>query len=250
MKKWKKPLLFTLTLLPVAAVGGWFTVLYQFELYDPAVLEPMIAQVGSMEMVLAISVVQVLGYAAFCGFFGWLLADKVGLLKRARPEKRAVVTMLLLSLVGGILFSLDYWIFGPAMPGIQEGTKAGLTVSGWIASILYGGILEEVILRLFVMSLTAWLLWKLFFRNRETAPEGVLIAANVIGALLFAAGHLPATVIAFGALSPMLLVRCFLYNGGFGLLFGWLYRKYGIGYAMLSHALLHIISKTIWMIFT
>ena len=34
--------------------------------------------------------------------------------------------------------------------------------------------------------------------------------------------------------------------GGFGLLFGWMYRKYGIQYAMLSHALLHIVSKTVW----
>lgn len=41
----------------------------------------------------------------------------------------------------------------------------------------------------------------------------------------------------------------FLLNGGFGLLFGWLYRKYGIQYSMLSHALLHIVSKMIWILF-
>ena len=50
----------------------------------------------------------------------------------------------------------------------------------------------------------------------------------------------------FGELTAPVLVRCFLLNGGFGLLFGWLYRKYGIQYAMLSHALLHIISKLVW----
>lgn len=54
----------------------------------------------------------------------------------------------------------------------------------------------------------------------------------------------------FGGLTPLLVVRCFLLNGAFGLVFGWLYRKYGIQYAMLSHALLHIVSKTIWLIFT
>ncbi len=42
---------------------------------------------------------------------------------------------------------------------------------------------------------------------------------------------------------------CFLLNGGFGLLFGRLYRRYGIQYAMLSHALLHIVSKTVWTLF-
>jgi hypothetical protein len=47
----------------------------------------------------------------------------------------------------------------------------------------------------------------------------------------------------------MLLFRCFLLNGGFGLFFGWLYRKHGIQYAMLAHAALHIVSKLIWTLF-
>ena len=93
------------------------------------------------------------------------------------------------------------------------------------------------------------MIWKIFFRKLESCPEGVLIAANVIAALLFAAGHLPATITQFGALTPMILLRCFLLNGGFGLLFGWLYHKHGIQYAMVSHAMLHIISKLIWTIF-
>ena len=73
MKKLKKPLLFTLALLPIAAIGGWFTVLYQMDLYDPSVFEEAVAQLGSMEVLILISVVQVIGYAAFCGFFGYLL---------------------------------------------------------------------------------------------------------------------------------------------------------------------------------
>lgn len=48
---------------------------------------------------------------------------------------------------------------------------------------------------------------------------------------------------------PLLLLRCFLLNGGFGLMFGRIYRKYGIQYAMVSHAVLHIVSKSIWLIF-
>ena len=51
------------------------------------------------------------------------------------------------------------------------------------------------------------------------------------------------------ALTPLLLFRCFLFNGGFGLLFGYLYRKHGILYAMICHALLHVVSRVIWMIF-
>ena len=124
-----------------------------------------------------------------------------------------------------------------------------MTVYGWIASVLYGGVIEEVMLRLFVMSLIAWALWKLIFRKEKIAPEGVIIAANVIAAVLFAAGHLPATAVLFGTLSPLILLRCFLLNGGFGLVFGRLYRKYGIQYAMIAHALVHVVSKVIWTVF-
>ena len=40
-----------------------------------------------------------------------------------------------------------------------------------------------------------------------------------------------------------------IYGGGLGLFFGWLYRRFGIQYAMIGHALAHIVSKLIWFIF-
>lgn len=249
MKKFKKPLLFTLALLPIAAVATWFTVLYQFDLFDQATIDLLVSQIGSVEVVIAISVAQTVLYAAAAGFFGYILAEKTGLMRPFRFEKKTLTTTLILSCLGGILFSLDYWTFGAWISGIRESTLAGMTGYGWIASILYGGIIEEVLLRLFMMTLLAWIIWKLFFRKEETAPAGVIAAANILAALLFAAGHLPATVTAFGALTPMILIRCFLFNGSFGILFGWLYRKYGIQYAMVSHAVLHIVSKIIWLIF-
>ena len=50
-------------------------------------------------------------------------------------------------------------------------------------------------------------------------------------------------------LKKPLLFRCFLLNGGFGLIFGRLYRKYGIIYAMMAHALFHVVCKSVWMAF-
>ena len=75
-----------------------------------------------------------------------------------------------------------------------------------------------------------------------------LIQSSITGPGLSAAGHLPATVTAFGALTPMLLARCFLLNGGFGLLFGLLYHRYGIWYSMAAHMLVHIVRKAVWLI--
>jgi membrane protease YdiL (CAAX protease family) len=106
-------------------------------------------------------------------------------------------------------------------------------------------------LRLFFLSLLALILWKVFFKSytKENIPTRVFVIANVLAALLFAAAHLPSTLMTFGELTPLILFRCFLLNGGFGLIFGWLYRKHGIVYAMLGHALFHIVCKGILFIF-
>ena len=249
MKKWKAPLLFTLPLIPIAVIAGYFTILYQLAFLDAATVDLAVSQLGSVEAMIAIYILQTVGYAVFCGFTGYLLANKLGLMGPVRLEKRAILTTLYASVVGGVLFSLDYWTFGAWIPGIREATDLTLNISVVVASVLYGGVIEELMLRLFMMSLIAWLLWKLFYRREAQAPAGVIVAANVISALLFAAGHLPATVQLFGELTPLIVFRCFLLNGGFGLLFGWLYRKHGIQYAMLCHALLHISSKLIWAVF-
>lgn len=247
MKKLKAPLLFTLALIPIAAVAGYFVAVWQFETLDPALLEDALSTFGSLDVLIAVTAAQAVGYAAFCGFVGYLLADKTGLIRPFRLEKTPFMYTVVLSVIFGILFSLDYWTFGAVIDGIR--TKLPITLNEWIASILYGGIIEELMLRLFMMSLIALIIWKIFFRKKETIPEKALVISNVAAALLFAAGHLPATYALLGGLTPLVIFRCFLLNGGFGLFFGRLYRKYGIQYAMLSHALLHIISKLIWTIF-
>ncbi|MBR5329401.1 MAG: CPBP family intramembrane metalloprotease [Firmicutes bacterium] len=188
-------------------------------------------------------------YAAICGFCGYLLSDKLGLIRSFRLEGNALKKSLLISSAAALLFSLDYWTFGAIYPEIQIADAAGLTLTSWIASILGGGIIEELMLRWFLMSLIAFLLWKIFFRKEQTAPTKALIIANIVAALLFAAGHIPANTLIFGELTPLILIRCFLLNGGAGLIFGYLFRKYGIQYAILSHMLFHVISKTVWTLF-
>ena len=248
MKKLKLPFLFALALILPAAAGGYFTALYQIDSLSANMLAEAAAQLGSVDILVVITVVQSIGYALFCGFFGCLLARKLNLWKPFRLDKTPLLRMLLVSVAAGILFSLDYWVFGAVIPGLRESTAATLNWTVVLASVLYGGMIEEVMLRLFVMNLLAWLGWKLFFRSREEVPEKVVVTANILAAILFAASHLPATAMVFGNITPVILLRCFLLNGGFGLLFGRLYRKHGIQYAMISHAMVHIVSKLIWFV--
>lgn len=251
MSKYKKPLLFSLSLLPVAVIAGISVGFYQLDVYSEEIIAEVLAEFGNTDILIVVAAVQTVGYALFFGFFGYILADKTGLWKPIQFEKRSLVVTLVISVTGGIVFSLDHWVFGSMIDGIQAVNAASLTVSGVIASVLYGGIIEEIMLRLFFMSLIAFIVWKLFFRKhgKENIPTSVSVVANIVAAFLFAAGHLPFTMGIFGTLTPLILLRCFLLNGGSGLAFGWLYRKYGIVYAILGHELFHIVGKLIWLVF-
>lgn len=251
MKRLKKPLRFVLCLLPVALIGGWFTAQYSFSVIDKALLEEAVRQVGSIEILTAMTVAQTVIYAVVCGFFGYLLAEKTGLMKPFCFQKKETVRVMLVSLICGALLSLDAWIFARWIPALGESYQAAgsFELSVWLSSVLYGGVIEEVMMRLFLMSLFALIGWKLFCRQESKPPAGVLVAANVLTAVLFAAGHLPLTAQSFGGLTPLPVVRCFLLNGAGGLVFGRFYRKYGIQYAMLSHILLHVVSRTVWLVF-
>lgn len=250
MKTWKKALRFALCLLPVGLIGGWFAVEMSISSMSPSMLEAAVQQTGSLDALKAASLLQSVLYAMILGFFGYILAVKIGLMGPFGLKNPPLVRVLLLASLGGAVLSLDAWTFGQWIPQLGATyTQAGsFDAATWIASVLYGGVIEEVMLRLFLMSGLALIGWKLFFKAKEQAPENVLIAANVLSALVFAAGHLPTTAMTFGELTPLLILRSFLLNGAAGLLFGRFYRKYGIQYAMLAHVLFHLVSRTVWLI--
>jgi len=251
MNRFKKPLLFSLAILPISVIAVVIVCLYQFTLYDEEIFAEAVSQLGSKTVLVVVTTVQSVGLFFACSFFGYILAEKTGLWQPLTLDKKKTIRTLLFSAGLGILLSLDYWLFGSWIDGIKEATAAGMTFYGVSSSILYGGILEEILLRLFVLSLLVWILHKLLYRKKTNAPipSGIYIAANCIAAFLFAAAHLPATLITFGGLTPLLLFRCFLFNGGFGLAFGAFYRRYGLVYAMLSHMTVHLVSILIWFLF-
>ena len=229
MRNFKKPLLFSAAMLPVIIPAVVLTAFYQMQLYPADIIAGAVNQLGSKAALIILSAVQGSLLVAVCCFFGYILADKTGLWIPLYIERDKLFKTIALATSAGLVFSLDYWTFGAYELLIQSSiTGAGLSAAGFGSAVLYGGIVEKILMRLFLMSLIAFILWKLFFRStpKNKLPDIIFISANIISALLFAAGHLPATAAAFGALTPMLLARCFLLNGIFGLLFGRLYRRY------------------------
>ena len=243
---WKTLLFFALAGL----VGGFLVGIFLMDSY-PAEVQQQILDQGINDMMLgAITAVQSVGYGLVLGAVGIVLGKKIGVWKdETHITKKPLMIAIAISVVGGLVMILsDMLFFGRYCEPIMASYAAKPTLAFFAGAVIYGAVIEEVMLRLFMMSLFAFLLHKLLWRKHETTPVAALVAANIIAALLFSAGHLPATFILLGS-SPLIIFRCFLLNGGLGLMFGWLYRKHGLRYAMIAHGGCHIISKLIWFLF-
>ena len=242
----------------IGLLGGFFTGIYLLDSYPADMQQMLLEELHSTgtdqipaDMLLGIiSAIQAAGYGLVLGAAGIWLSKKVGLWRdEISITKKPLLQTALISLIGGLALILpDILFFGKHAPIIMDSYAAKPTLAYMLATITYGAVIEEVMLRLFFMSLLAFLLHKLFSKGYDKPSDKILITANVIASLLFAAGHLPGTFAILGS-SPLIIFRCFLLNGIFGLLFGWLYRKYGLRYAMIAHGGCHLVSKLIWILF-
>lgn len=234
----------------MGAIGGYATIEYSLEFVPPEAIQTAVDQVGSIEIVKIIATLQVLVYSLIFGTVGVVLSDRIGLWRKIKIEASNLFYSSLVGLIGGIIMILsDPLIFGRLKPEIMDGYATKPSLAYLIASFTYGAVFEEVLMRLFLMSLGAFILYRAFHNKEKSCPTKAIIAANITAGILFAIGHLPATIQTFGSLDTVLIIRSLLLNGTFGIVFGRLYRKYGIQYAMLAHFGAHFFSKLIWMLF-
>lgn len=251
---WKTILFFTV----VGLIGGFFTGIYLLDSYPAEIRQQLIGELAAaglgqfpVDILMGvIAALQSAGYGLILGAIGIWLSKMAGLWKdERRITKKPLILSLIVSVIGGLSLILpDLLFFGQYSQVIMDSYATKPTIPYLLATVTYGAVIEEVMLRLFTMSLIAVILHKLFGKGHDKPTVAVLVLSNVIAALLFAACHLPATIVTIGT-SPMIIFRCFLLNGGFGLLFGYLYRKYGLRYAMIAHGGCHVVSKLIWILF-
>ena len=241
---------FLLFVLCSGLIGGYCSGLYMEEMYSPEMLQELQAQGITSEMLALSSAVQ---YGIFYGLIlaavGLIISKKTGLWNGFCFEKKAMMPTGIISVISALcLFPGDKLLFGSLSSWVNDQYNISPGLPKIIAGLLCGGVIEEVMMRLFFMSLLVLIISKLFCKKDSQIPVGIFAAANIISALLFAAGHLPGTA-AMTTLTPVLLIRCFLFNGGLGLCFGWLYRTYGIGSAMIAHGAAHLISDLLMILF-
>lgn len=155
------------------------------------------------------------------------------------PLRGAVLDAVIgAALVGGVLAAYAWFTTEVAPLTLVAGTSLSL-----ITGVLYGGLTEEVLMRWGLMSLIVWLLVKAGRQPRGTAPGvGIIAAAIVVTAALFAVLHLPA-LLTLGDATAAVIAAAMAANVIAGLVFGGLFARRGIETAMVAHGGAHVVGS-------
>lgn len=243
----KKAIVFSLIVMLIGLLGGYLIGLYTFSYYTDDMRALILEQVKTKEMFYLVTTLQSGVYALVASFLGYLMATRLNLMRIISFEREKLIKVSIQVFLLGIIFFLDAPVFGHFIPEVAQEYQKGISLSYFVASLIYGGIIEEVLLRLFFMTLIAFIIS--LFQKKKVVSNRVLLVANLVAAFVFALGHIPTTISLFGHLNFLIIFRCFLLNGLFGFVFGTYYIKYGIQYAMLGHMGVHLVSKILLMIF-
>jgi len=165
-----------------------------------------------------------------------------------RPVRPVLAAQLVPALAAGLAVGLilfGFWAFLQARPYAVPLPAFNLPLA---TKLLYGGLVEELLLRWGLMSFLVWCAWRLGGAPQPTRTWqlwfGLLAAAA-----LFAAGHLPALF--FIVAQPPAELVALVVGANFlaGAVFGWLYWKHGLEAAMIAHAFAHLSSTAIlWLV--
>jgi len=221
-KKENSKIFFSLWILCI--IGSWSVIPYvQY-------LEILPASV-SLGKIFLLNTIQ---SALFFGFICWLsskILPKTDLrpFHFQKPIKRIVYPAIIAGiLIGFTIFFVDKIVFHSSLlSGVHPPFWTGALAS------IYGGINEEVLLRLFLFTLLYFLLCK-YIKVVERNRIFYLWVVNIVVAILFGLGHLPA---AFKLAPPSAfeISRVLFLNGIAGAIFGWFYWSRGLRTAIAAH---------------
>lgn len=217
-------------------------------------LSPALAKVFT-PLVLIAQLIQSLVIFSIAIFMGLYLYKRVGFnlpILEGWLEGKEVVNYLKsilgisigLGVLSGIIIVFLSFLFIPVSSIFQS---ASMSVPLWKAFLacFYGGISEEILLRLFLMTLIVWIIYKIK-KTADGKPTVIGIwLAIIISAVIFGLGHLPITG-TITAITPLIVVRAVLLNGIAGIILGWLYWKKGLESAMIAHFSADIVLQVIF----
>ncbi len=192
---------------------------------------------------------------------GIWLAPKVGLhapaaeaIAERKPIWPALAPQIVPGVIGGlacgIAIALTWMISKPFLPTefITRAEEFNKFIPHAVR-IFYGGLAEEILLRWGFMTFLVWLAWRVLVTRSGSGDEvpaqpphaTIFVAAIIVSALAFGAGHLPIASILAGGLTLPIVAYVITANAIFGIAAGSLYWKRGLESAMIAHIFAHII---------
>ncbi|WP_181373345.1 CPBP family intramembrane glutamic endopeptidase [Massilia glaciei] len=225
--------------------------------YVFAAMPAMLAKLPvSLPVFAAIQIVQGSAIIALLSWIGLRLGQPLGLdspFARAlvyrtpfpRVSKKALAGACLAGLItGAVLSGLDK-AFEPFMPAMtQPLPAAGIAFWKRIVASFYGGIAEELICRLFLMTVISWIVWKTVLKGK-TAPSGTAVMIGIVGAaLLFGIAHLGAAA-QLWPLTPVVIAKVIALNAIGGIVFGLIFSRRGLEHAMCAHFCADIVIQSV-----
>lgn len=138
------------------------------------------------------------------------------------------------SISGILVVVINQYVFMPHLPPAFHKTQADMPVWKRFLAGFYGGITEEILTRLFLMTLFTWLIGQVWTTSDGLPTDGAYWFGIVMAAILFGIGHLPATR-ALAPLTPLIIARALLLNSLVAIGTGYLYWQYGLLIAMIAH---------------
>lgn len=240
----------SLLLAILSGIGGYFVLPYQLEALPSGqvveLLDSTDLSVRALSFLTGFQIFVISFVLSFTGLrlakrgnFKWDVLGSIVELSAPRFSKVGIIKAIVMGLgVGIIIVGGDALFFGERI-GLVSELNQSMSINRLIAGVLYGGVFEEVLMRLFLMSLIVYLYARLDKRESDLG-SGIYYVAIIISALLFAVGHFPATQMIFGELNAILVTRGLLLNSIGGIAFGYLYWKEGIEYGILAHMIANI----------
>jgi len=152
-------------------------------------------------------------------------------------EKKGIGTVVFSGLfVGVLMILLDLRVFAPLLELQLQMLGEIVRPTAWegFLASFYGGIVEEIMTRFFLLTLLAWVGSKISHTEDGRPTPAVMWISIILSTLIFGLGHLPSATVMGVPLTPLYIIRTLLLNS-VGILYGWLYWKRGLESAMLAH---------------
>ena len=160
----------------------------------------------------------------------WVTGKSESKFSLARSLKGGLLTGVAL----GIALVIALLALASQLPNLPFVIASKLPLWKRLLACFYGGVYEEILTRLFLLSLIAWIANRSWSKSAPKLSNSVFWFANISAALVFGLGHLPSASLLM-PITPLVVFAALTLNGVAGIAFGYLYREHGLEAAMIAH---------------